>query len=70
MGQDDRNEGSGPGECIEHEFKLVGATVGLDGAFEEYECRRCPAESIVRSGDLPMRPQGAPALTWDETLDG
>lgn len=44
MGQDDRNEGHGAGECVEHAFKLRGVTLTLeDGATEDYECLRCGA---------------------------
>lgn len=43
MGLDDRNEGEGPGECVEHVWKLAGGTFGLDGALLDYRCVRCPA---------------------------
>jgi hypothetical protein len=50
MGDDDRNEGSGEGECVEHAWKLRGVSIGMDGAHEDYECLRCPAVSMRRPG--------------------
>lgn len=43
MGLDDRNEGDGPGECVEHVWKMTAATFDRAGAFLEYRCLRCPA---------------------------
>lgn len=50
MGQDDRNEGSGDGECVEHVWKLAGMTFGLDGAHEDAQCVRCGAVTMQKSG--------------------
>lgn len=50
MGDDDRNEGSAEGECIEHAWKLRGVTIAMDGAHEDYECVRCPAVTMRKSG--------------------
>ncbi|EFQ83234.1 hypothetical protein HMPREF0063_11507 [Aeromicrobium marinum DSM 15272] len=50
MGDDDRNEGDGPGECLEHAWKLKGVTIAMDGAHEDYKCLRCGAVSMQQSG--------------------
>jgi hypothetical protein len=50
VGDDDRNEGSAEGECVEHAWKLQGVTIALDGAHEDYACSRCPAVTMRRSG--------------------
>lgn len=50
MGQDDRNEGSGPGECLEHAWKLSGVTLDMDGAHEDYHCLRCDAVTMKKTG--------------------
>ncbi len=50
MGQDDRNEGDGDGECVEHVWKLQGVTFGMDGAHEDFACQRCPAVTMKRAG--------------------
>lgn len=50
MGDDDRNEGPAEGECLEHAWKLRGVTIALDGAHEDYECLRCGALTMKKSG--------------------
>lgn len=52
MGDDDRNEGSADGECVEHVWKLAGVSLSLGTvkAAEDYECVRCPAVSMRESG--------------------
>lgn len=52
MGDDDRNEGTATGECIEHVWKLEGVslTFGSVPAAEDYYCTRCGAVSMRESG--------------------
>lgn len=52
MGDDDRNEGAGDGECVEHVWKLQGVSLGFGAvkAAEDYECTRCGAVSMRESG--------------------
>ncbi|EFQ82712.1 hypothetical protein HMPREF0063_11921 [Aeromicrobium marinum DSM 15272] len=49
MGQDDRNEGSAPDECLEHAWKLAGVTIAMDGAHEDYKCLRCDAVTMRKT---------------------
>lgn len=53
MGADDANEGTGPGECIEHVFKLRAVTFSLSGAYRELQCVRCGAEVMRQPGHVP-----------------
>lgn len=55
MGSDDRNEGSGPGECIEHAWQITTVLLGNDGAYVEQECQRCPAVSVITHDELTGR---------------
>ena len=55
MGSDDRNEGGGPGECIEHAWTIVGIVLAGDGAYVEQECQRCPAVSVITPDELTGR---------------
>jgi hypothetical protein len=52
VGDDDRNEGSAEGECIEHVWRLAGVSLsfGKVPAAEDYECRRCGAMAMRESG--------------------
>lgn len=44
MGDDDTNEGRGPGECLEHVWEFTGTQlVHGEGAYMEFECVRCEA---------------------------
>lgn len=53
MGIDDRNEGTGEGECLEHVWKLTGVSlVPGEGSYEGELCarlRRVPAGGAGRA---------------------
>lgn len=55
MGSDDRNEGAGPGECVEHVWAMVGMTLAMPGTYVDYECERCPAVLVVGPDELTGR---------------
>lgn len=52
VGADDRNEGTGPGECVEHVWALAGMTLAMDGTHIDYECARCDAVMVETPGEL------------------
>lgn len=57
VGDDDANEGTGPGECPGHEFvfdravraPIPGSLIGAFGMATVSVCRWCPAESYEPS---------------------
>lgn len=52
MGHDDANEGTAPGECLEHMWELAGVTLALsDGATRDYRCELCGALLVAVSGE-------------------
>jgi hypothetical protein len=52
MGLDDRNEGTGPGECVEHLWVEAGITLAGDGTHIDYECARCDALMVETPAEL------------------
>jgi hypothetical protein len=52
VGADDRNEGHGPGECVEHRWVMAGMTLAGDGTHTDYECARCAAVMVETPADL------------------
>ena len=52
VGADDTNEGHRLGECVEHVWRLVGATFAADGAHLEHVCDRCGGVMVQTPADL------------------
>lgn len=52
VGQDDRNEGAGDGECAEHVWVMAGVALAGDGAYIDHECSRCGALMVETPRDL------------------
>ena len=55
MGDDDRNEGTGPGECVEHVWRMTGMTLDLDGTHIDSVCDRCGALLVEGPDELGGR---------------
>jgi len=52
MGADDANEGDRPGECPGHQWGLIEAVAGSDGAHLEKVCTVCGAVVMVGPREL------------------
>ncbi|MDN5931402.1 MAG: hypothetical protein L0I24_10125 [Pseudonocardia sp.] len=55
MGADDANQGNGPGECVEHVWRVTGMTLTAAGAHVDHECERCEALLVVGPEELTGR---------------